>query len=103
MTKEPIIKMPREARSIARIIRKAVKRPSESRFTWRPRNKWWLTKNTNYCPMGMHPKATMTTPNSLNDFPSSKNEEAIFEFGGWWDHIQKHQLKDALNAIWGKK
>lgn len=103
MTKEPMTKMPKEARSIARIIRKGVKRPFVSRFIWRPRIKTWLTKKTEYCPMGMHPKAIMTTPTNCHDFPPSKNEEAIFEFGGWWDRIQKHQLKDALNAIWGKK
>jgi len=83
MTKEPMTKMPKEARSIARIIRKAVKRPSEKRFVWNEKRGDWRTRKGTMCPMGMHPLAKCEAPSDVSEFPPSKSALAVSEFIGW--------------------
>lgn len=101
MELEPMTKMPKKAISIAMIIRKAVKRPKVTDFDWT--GSCWRTKIDGCCPMGMHPKAISSAPVTHFSFPPSRNDTAIRTFFRFWDSLKEHQLKDAINAVWGKK
>lgn len=96
-------KMPKEAKSIAMIIRRAVKKPSKNIFGWVKKDRAFRTKSKKCCPMGMHPKANRKLPVSLVHFPPSKNWVAVSDFGYWWDGLKKHELQEAIDAVWGKK
>jgi hypothetical protein len=100
--------IPRAAIPVVKILRRDVPRPNKlpvDVFAERGGSllRWEMGTEEiprNCCPMGLHPKASVSCPVWRCDFPID-SAAAIDAFGGWWDSISERDAKEAMDAIWG--
>ena len=106
-----LLRIPKLALPIVKIIRRDVPRPdgvpslfkerhpgtkSNGVLRWRGSTGGWC------CPMGLHPLANSNAPVSTESFPvAGCGSENIKVFGNWWDSLVK--VRAAMDAVWGKR
>ena len=109
-------KIPKEAKKVAVILKRDVKRPLKKSIVRNPKNDALmaiqfgpkkipiaLLKDDHCCcPMGLHPLSLSSWPLTPTTFRATKNRKAISAFYGWWDDIStKKDAWEAIKMIWG--
>ena len=114
-TKMTLPIFPIEAQPVLDIIRRDVKRPRrlpkfyETQFSEVLR--WETDDGANYCPMGMHPKASVESPLVPSEFCGYSNVNgdrlrcAVKHFYEWFDSIEptKANARAVQDFIWPRK
>jgi hypothetical protein len=96
------LKIPKAAMPVVRILRRDVPRPKEL-----PRTTAVVTVDSpmlrfcDRCPMGMHPQARHSAPETTKTFPPCKSNKEIEAFYIWWD--AQTDAKAATDAVWPVK